>query len=457
MNFKKHSYKTALAAIVIIIAASVAVTAFVVYRRYLYYLPLEYKHNQCNITTDALKNPYCGFYQIYPYKIDGNQEGNWLPGNIDEITDRLAMIQFNLSLYKDMPLSKEAISQIGNILIAWSGTDKQLILRFLYDWNGKASLTEPSGIDIILKHMEQTASVYNKYARSIFILQGLYIGNYGEMNGSSYQDKEAITCLAKKLNEVSDTQIFFAVRTPAQLRTIKENTKGILNTRLGLFNDGILASQSDLGTYADGMRESEIAFQEKLCLTVPNGGETVTDNPLNNIGNAIKDLKRMHVSYLNSMYDSAVLNKWKASVYTGNGIFNGMDGYNYIERHLGFRYIIKSSALEFKPESDKKAKLSIILENTGFAPNYYPFVYTVTCINKETGKSYIIKPGILQEKDSQIIKLNAMLDVRSIEPGVYNIYFNTSDSKTGEIIKYATDTPLTDKGYLAGTLSYLEK
>ena len=44
-----------------------------------------------------------------------------------------------------------------------------------------------------------------------------------------------------------------------------------------------------------------------------------------------------------------------------------------------------------------------------------------------------------------------------MEQGIYNIYLDTADSKTGETIKYAIDTTLGQYGYLAGTLSFLDK
>ncbi len=76
------------------------------------------------------------------------------------------------------------------------------------------------------------------------------------------------------------------------------------------FNDGMLGSVSDYGTYSDNTRqdagdfsawtrEEELAFQDVLCSSVPSGGEVIVDNPYNDLENAIADLKTMHVSYLN--------------------------------------------------------------------------------------------------------------------------------------------------------------
>ena len=92
-------------------------------------------------------------------------------------------------------------------------------------------------------------------------------------------------------------------------------------------------------------REDELAFQNDLCRYVPNGGEVIIDNVYNDFDNAVKDLSQMHVSYLNSDYDSTVLNKWKETIVNGtDDVWNGMSGYDYIKRHLGYRYVLDSSS-----------------------------------------------------------------------------------------------------------------
>ena len=136
----------------------------------------------------------------------------------------------------------------------------------------------------------------------------------------------------EELDQHISSDIYLAVRTPGQLRGILRNRNplssteadnGTLQSRLSLFNDGMLGSVYDLGTYDDtplqsdsrleeeGTRSEELLFQYKLCQYVPNGGEVTVDNEYNDLDNAITDLSQMHVSYLNSEHDAAVLNKWK--------------------------------------------------------------------------------------------------------------------------------------------------
>ena len=43
---------------------------------------------------------------------------------------------------------------------------------------------------------------------------------------------------------------------------------------------------------------------------MPNGGEVVLDNPLNDFSQAVEALRCMHVSYLNAEHDLNVLRKW---------------------------------------------------------------------------------------------------------------------------------------------------
>ena len=141
-----------------------------------------------------------------------------------------------------------------------------------------------------------------------------------------------------------DDEIYMAVRTPAQLRAVlaadhlDEGQAAVIKT--GLFNDGIMASESDLGTYTD--RSRELSYQDEVCLTVPNGGEVVSDTVYNDVENAMNTLQTMHVSYLNRMYDEKVLKKWK------NQPYEDTTGYDYIGAHLGYRYEISGTAFSYK-------------------------------------------------------------------------------------------------------------
>ena len=103
--------------------------------------------------------------------------------------------------------------------------------------------------------------------------------------------------------------------------------------------------------------EEELDFQKDLCRYVPNGGEVINNNSYNDFENAVKGLAERHITYLNQDYDQAVLKKWEKETVTEVGCFYGMDGYTYIDRHLGYRLLITEAYLEY---SQKRRSVSLI-------------------------------------------------------------------------------------------------
>ena len=444
---------------------SYLVTSILYFNTFPYtYTPVEYPESAW-----YLDNPYMGFYHIYGYTLkDGvvyasPEDVPNIPTPEDRPEERLAQVQINLRAFQNRPLTDTALSQLDAILSAWSNTEYSLLLRFLYDWDGRGLASEPQDISIILQHMEQVAPIYNRYAAHILSLQGLFTGNYGEMNNTSYGTSESMRQLADKLAETADPSIYLAVRTPNQWRSITgadtyEELASMPDNpylhRLGLYNDGMFGNESDTGTYTDLSREEEIAFQNELCRTVPNGGEVIIENPYNDLDNAIADMRQMHVSYLNSVYDPAVLNKWKTTPYTGSGPYEGAVGYDYIRDHMGYRYVLRST--EILPDyALMQSFLRIAIENVGFAESYRPFSFRLTLLDTETGDAIYIFP----EEDSTCLAsgettvLEIPLEMETYPAGDYELYWQTMDDTFKEAIRYGNNLHLTEYGYLLGTLS----
>lgn len=444
---------------------SYMVTSILYFNTFPYtYTPVEYPES-----ARYLDNPYMGFYHIYGYTLK-DEIVYASPENVPNVPrpenrpeERLVQVQINLRAFRDRPLTDTALSQLDTILSAWCSTEYSLLLRFLYDWDGRGLDSEPEDISIILQHMEQVASVYNRYASHIFSLQGLFTGNYGEMNNTSYGSSESIQILANKLVETADSSIYLAVRTPNQWRIITgaDTYEGLTSmpnspylNRLGLYNDGMFGTEADTGTYTDRSRKEEIAFQNELCRTVPNGGEAIIENPLNDLDNAIADMRQMHVSYLNSVYDPTVLDKWKTTPYTQPGPYENVVGYDYIRDHLGYRFVLRST--EIQPDyALMQCVLRIAIENVGFAESYRGFSFRLTLLNTETGETITILP----EEDSTCLAsgettvMEIPLELETYPPGTYELYWQTLDETFNEPILYGNTQIPTDHGYLLGTMS----
>lgn len=470
MNYHKTFRIISVAVFFLIVLATIFI--------YMNHIEVTLDLNESLETTDELNNPYQGFYRLRGYMLNDNDKP--LARISDEISwdteYRLALLEINLKNYSESPISDYALNQLDTIFTMWaSSNNKQLIVRFLYDWDGVATKTEPKDISTIMLHMEQVAPIVNKHAKDIYILQGIFLGNQGEMQGSAHLSEGNMKILQNHWANVTDSSIYLAVRTPAHWRLFtnqlffpeKFETEGYLMSRLGLYNDGMLGSMYDLGTYSNisrkdtvnpfskGTRKEELEFQNKLCLHVPNGGEVVLDNPFNDLDNAINDLNTMHVSYLNMAHDASVINKWKQTTYQGDSCFNGLSGLDYIRAHLGYRYKIGESKVIFESGFDQTAIYRLSIDNVGFCNTLKDFTATLTLVNQDNAKqtSYVSNADFTSLLSGDTLDCDFELPVRNLHVGKYKAFLKIKSDESGEEIKLATSLPHDENGYELGLIT----
>lgn len=383
-------------------------------------------------------NPGRGWYRLYSFGAEEKiceEELRWCLKK----EESLALVMVDLGRFQGKPLTEEAISNIEGILAFFKKYEKEMILRFVYDREGRGLEREPASMELILTHIQQLGRLIRAYEKEIFLIQGLFVGSWGEMHTSRYLSKACLRELADTLWEETAADCFFAVRKPVFWRMLfgKEEKGRILKKKMGLFNDGLLASETDLGTYADAdasdgdwesvwNREAELQFQEELCRHVPNGGEAVGEDALGDFPYALQYFERMHLSYLNSVYDERVLNRWKETKY------GGISGYDYIGMHLGYRLLIRDAVL-----NRKKGILKIKIENRGFAGLYeraeaYVDFWQGTEIRHR--QKIVILPGSLESK--KITELSAELPELE-KGGEYQIWFQLKRKKDERVIRFA--------------------
>lgn len=324
-----------------------------------------------------LKNPDCGYYHIYtlsalpPQKKISLGEEIWFYDNAEN--ESLALALIDIGEFKSSPLSDEALLRIDSVLDFFRRSHKQVILRFTYDTQGKCIEREPFSISVIKTHIEQTADLIRNHSDNILVNQGLFIGNWGEMHGSKFSDDETVCELSDVFYRSTRGKCFLALRTPAQIRTVLRN-KDVhpgLKDSIALFNDALFASPTDLGTYAEPdftepdklkkqNRKSELEWQYKNLAHSPNGGEAAAEDDPIGFEEAAREMSCLHTSYLNSAFNKTQLDYWKKET-AKDGIWNGLTGYDFIGRHLGYRFCVRDVFL------DKGKELSIEIENLGFA------------------------------------------------------------------------------------------
>lgn len=428
----------------------------------------------------TLNNPNRGFYHMHGFIISDEETDyreNVAYRYCRDQETALTLVEINLQKYRSGDISEAGLTNIDKLLTTLESIDKQLILRFCYDWDGVNEQVEPERLEIILRHMEQVGPLLREHKDAIFTLQGLFIGNWGEMNGTRYTGNDELQALARQLAEVTDESTFLAVRMPAHWRRITgiANAEevcrgdGSLASRLGLFNDGMLGSWSDYGTYGDQSqavhgaftywnREEELAFQDVLCTLVPIGGEVIVNNEYNDFENAVQDMAVMHVTYINRDYDTEVLHKWALSVYDGEGCFNGVDGLSYMERHLGYRLLIQNVELGYDFKEDVLS-VDITMQNVGFAPLYQEADLWIHLCDQEgsTLHSYKIDQDIRDltggTNADTLLTLHKEISLAGQQPGNLSILFEICDEVSGRSILLANEQDPEEYGYLLGEMS----
>ena len=442
-------------------------------------------HFHWNLTLDNVKlvesknlinNPNRGFYRIYGFRIE-DESVNWKQDvdkrikNDDDAT--LALIEVNIQAYKDGKITDAGMNNIRELFDALSKQNKQYIVRFLYDWNGENQVYEPKNIRVILDHMKQLKGIMNEYADHIFTLQGLFIGNCGEMNNTQYIDEESLQTLASTLLSVCDNDMYLSVRTPMQWREIaqKEDSSDqlVYTKRLGLFNDGMLGNEFDYGTYGTQSkleagvnqkwtREEELDFQDELCRTVPNGGEVIIDNAYNDLDHAIADFNRMHITYLNEDYDRNVLEKWSNSVVHTDDCYDGMDGLSYMKARLGYRFVLRECRMQQDFWKDT-LHVELDVSNSGFAPIYKACEACFVFVPQSSeGKTYSVNvEQNLSElaggnETDRISTIQTTIPLHDLERENYDVYFQLKDQATGEVIQFANEQECEAEGYQIGQI-----
>ncbi len=427
-----------------------------------------------------LDNRERGFYQLAGFFITDEKEQAeaWYEQVVNRPAGvQLILLEINLQNYASREISQNGITQIRRIFQAYQEQKTDLIVRFLYDWEGRAISTEPADLDTILVHMEQLKEVMHEFADSVYIVQGVFAGNWGEMNGSRHLREKSYLKLLEKLHEAVPESTFLAVRTPSYWRMAAGRKSPLdeeeawqpnrLISRLSLYNDGIMGNELDYGTYGTAyqkdagtlkehwVREEELAFQNQLNQYVPNGGEVIINNMLNDLEQAVPTLKEMHVSYLNDGYDEEVLNKWKNSRYSGTDtIYQGMSGYDYIERHLGYRFVIRNAKIKRTGFLQKRLQIVLEMQNIGFSSRYTPCHTVLSLYDCKNGKEIqriSLAADVRNWKPSDTVKITEELPL--LDPGEYECYLKMTDQKRGETVWLANQDIGDEKGnYLLGKL-----
>lgn len=347
----------------------------------------EFEASELKEYTGFIKNPARGWYQIHTFRIEDEPDLGELEWCIDR-NDALAMIVIDIGSSRDRDLNDVESARIRKILSFFADYKYDVILRVVYDHEGKALEREPFFFAQVRSHMEQIGGLIGEFDNTLFVYQGFLIGNWGEMHSSKFLSEDQMEELAEILRRRKGNRTFLAVRKPMHWRMLHRKSEQLDRApedKMGLFDDGIFGSEGNLGTFGDRpeaeagwtnpwVREDELAFEEKICRDAPNGGEVVSGGDYTdrlNVDDFILTLRRMHVTYLNRLHDMKLIDRWKQTKMSVTGAWKGRSVYDYIGAHLGYRFFIrKVNVVSGGGYNANLCRIDIEIENRGFANLY---------------------------------------------------------------------------------------
>lgn len=320
-------------------------------------------------------------------------------------------------------------------------------LRFRYDDNGTTN-PEPAEFSQVLRHIEQIgeSGLLEKYEDVISFMETGFVGSWGEQWGGKYTSLEYKAQVLDEFLNITPDSIPVLVRTPNTFRQWLSDYCGITTTaadmhytinnpdlaakakRVGLYNDGYMGSDSDLGTYSN--RAGETAWLSeapsyggefsgsdewrlKYTTWQPESAlaEMYYTNLLRINGNIYRS-RAVNTEYstaaeaqarlaeIDALYEACGLGdydyagtvtksdsgytaswKWigyddfifnkeldaKLGVSCDNSAFYGETVWQFIRAHLGYRYVLRSSALTAASEAGDVFNMEFSVENTGFS------------------------------------------------------------------------------------------
>ena len=420
----------------------------------------EFQPGELLETTEHLNNPARGWYTIYPFLLEEEPDFEELFWCLQK-EETLALVIINIGAYRERYLDEEALHRMRRILNFFADHSYDIILRITYDHEGNAVEREPFFFKYVTGHLQQLLPVIKEVSDHIFVLQGMLIGNWGEMHTSRFVSPEKLKQLWGILKDGLENCTFLAVRRPSMWRLLHPEECGKAQPawdNMALFDDAIFGSESHMGTFGitpkenaawDSLwsRQDELAFENWLCRKVPNGGEVVCGEKYAETftpATTVEVLRQMHITYLNQAYDEAILNQWKQWEWQ-NGSF-----YDYVGKYLGYRFCVRKA--EVLPGNQaEELTVSVTIENTGFA-NCYQKAEVILEWQEANGKwnETVLASDITHWDSGSVQNVSGVLPLADME-----LYVSVRRCPDGRTILFANQSDAKGRVYL-GKITQLQ-
>ena len=304
----------------------------------------------------------------------------------------LMYVGFYLTKYMDGDIEQDYLDMIQASFDAMREAGIKCVLRFAYQSSENATPWD-APVEVVLRHVEQLKPLLQQNEDVIFVLQAGFVGVWGEwyytthfkMNPYKEEDFLPRRQLTDALLDAMPQSRQVALRTPefkmrmyglsvADTLTAATAHDGSVLSRLAGHNDCFGASANDRGTF-DNVK-SDRDFWKGDSRYIIMGGETCGLSDYCTCEASLKDMEDYHWTYLNSGYNTSVLNRWKTA-----------GCYDEAVRRLGYRLVLLDSYRTENPKAGETFELAFRIQNRGFAAPQNPRNAILVFVDEQGNKS----------------------------------------------------------------------
>lgn len=389
------------------------------------------------LSNEVFSNPERGFMHLFTVASEG---ASLDAGRLQALaTENVTLVQrvYYLEKFKQSPLSDAELALIRGDMQLVRNAGVKCVLGFAYTGMGDVYNTEKgedAPLSSIQQHLDQLKPVFEENKDVIAFVQAGFIGPWGEWHSSTngLETPENMTKVLNKMLEVIPREIMVQVRTPRYKKEIfgpsasvdaSTGFSGSGAARVGHYNDCLMASVDDYGTYTDVQADKQYISNEGLY--VPTGGETCPPVPAGNTPgcpDATATLRQLRWTYLNLDWYGPTISAWKTA-----GCFEEL------QRDLGYRLALVSARLPDKVSVGEALKVQIKLVDKGYAPVYNYKVLSLVLKGVGSGdyKELPLALDIRACKPLAEFELKASVSTAGIPAGSYAIYLKIADQAEG--------------------------
>jgi len=321
-------------------------------------------------------------------------------------------------------------------------------LRFRYDADGKAD-PEPSSFEKVLEHIEQIKNngILDDYEDILMYVESGFVGAWGEQHSGKYTSVEYKAQLLDAMLKAVPKSVAVTVRTPdtfckwagIEYDELQNYTApaGSDAARVGMFDDGFMGSDTDLGTYSHIKRKNAVEWMKNQMNSTYFGGEFSWNTEFAQDyetwlpENSLQEMYDIHLSYINSniwaLYRDIKFSEKYDTFGIDNSAYYGESVYKFIRDHIGYRFVLRRAEITPETVQGGKAEVYFVTENTGFAkPLKKQDAYVIL---EKDGYYMITETDIDSQLWESCCRSEELLEISlpgNIQPGDWNVWLKLS-------------------------------